>query len=81
MTAGPPILLLAISAVLLLGACGEKPQITDRSVRKADTAVWSVSSEAVPAYSAPGWKASGDKASWEAQINARTQGQNDYAAR
>lgn len=81
MRAGPPILGLGLVCVLMLSACGEKSQVSDRSVRKSDTAAWAVSAEALPAYSAPGWKASGDKASWEAQINARTQGQNDYAAR
>ena len=77
----PFIALAACVAALMLGACGEKPQISDRSVRKSDTAAWSVSSAAIPAYAAPGWKVSGDKALWEAQINSRTQSQNDFAAR
>ncbi len=82
MRAGPPILGVSIAALLMLGACGETPQTSDRSVRLSDNAAWAVSAEALPAYSAPGWKASGDRAAWEAQINARTtQGQNDYAAR
>ncbi len=71
----------AIAALGLLAGCGEKPQISDSSVKKSATPAWSVSAAAVPAYSAPGWKASGDKEAWEAQINSRTQGQNDYAAR
>lgn len=80
MRAGPPILGLALAGLLVLSGC-EKSQVSDRSVRKSDTAAWAVSSQAVPEYAAPGWKATGDKAAWEAQINARIQGQNDYAAR
>ncbi len=83
MSAGPVWLVatMAASSVLLAG-CGEKSQTLDRSVRKSDTAAWSTSAQAVPAFYAPGWQASGDKAAWEAQINTRTlHGQNDYAAR
>lgn len=81
MRAGLPILAVSAGLAMMLGGCAEKSQISDRTVRKSDTAAWSVSSAAVTAFSAPGWTASGDKAAWEAQINARTQSQNEYAAR
>lgn len=82
MNAGPAWLAATVAASsMLLAGCGEKSQTSDRSVRKSDTAAWSTSSQAVPAFYARGWQATGDKAAWEAQINTRTQGQNDYAAR
>lgn len=64
---------LTVSAVMLLAACGDKPQ--SASGTKSDALVYQ---GAQAAYNAPGWKA-GDKTSWEQQLKARTQsGQNEY---
>ncbi len=81
MRAGPLVIAAAVAALSLLAACGETAQTSDKTVKKSATPAWAVSTEAVPAYSAEGYRADGDRAAWEAQINARTQGQNDYAAR
>ena len=65
-----------LACALVLGACGERVQTTPVGTeRKADTKSW-VASDNV--YVAPGWTP-GDKASWEAQLRARAQSQNDYA--
>lgn len=64
---------LTVSAVMLLAACGDKPQ--SASGTKRDALVYQ---GGVAAYNAPGWKA-GEKTSWEQQLKARTQaGQNEY---
>lgn len=68
----PAALLLAAATLLALGACGEKPQTA--TARKADAKAWE---GAADPYVAPGWKA-GDRASWESQMRARSQGQNEY---
>ncbi|MCK6419602.1 MAG: hypothetical protein HUU30_18305 [Burkholderiaceae bacterium] len=76
----PSRLLLAVGlgASLLLSACGERTQTTDRTTRKSDEQAWAGVAAGSPAqHTASGWKA-GDSASWEAQLKARTQGQNDY---
>ncbi|MCY7314496.1 MAG: hypothetical protein LH480_02435 [Rubrivivax sp.] len=65
-----PVLL---AVVLLLAACAEKPQSS--GTRKADV---DPSAGNTGTHTAPGWKA-GDNASWEAQLKARSQGQNEYA--
>lgn len=68
----------ALGAMVLLGACGEQVQTTTTgSARKADTTAWSGGESP---YRVPGWKP-GDRASWEAQMRARAQGQDDYAQR
>jgi hypothetical protein len=61
-------------AVVMLGACSEKPQ-----------SLGGIKSDAAPhtgvgasQYAVPGWKA-GDKTAWEQQLRARSQGQNDYS--
>jgi len=69
-----------IVLALAMVACGEKPQTIDgSSARKSDEPAWAVSNTADPAFSAPGWKTTGDKAAWEQQIRQRGQAQNDYA--
>jgi hypothetical protein len=64
-----------LAAVLGLGACGERDQVNQSPVRKADV---KASMGANNPYVAAGWKP-GDAASWEEQLNSRTQrGQNEY---
>lgn len=64
---------LTLSAVMLLAACGDKPQ-TKTGV-KGDALVFE---GGAAAYNAPNWKP-GDKTSWEQQLKVRTQaGQNEY---
>lgn len=64
---------LTLSAVVLLAACGDKPQTA--SGIKRDAPVYQGTTNP---YNAPGWKA-GDKTSWEQQLKARAQaGQNEY---
>jgi hypothetical protein len=67
------ILLGGLSAVLLLTACGEKPQTA--ATHKSDGKPWD---SAKTAYTAPGWTV-GDKTSWELQLRARSQNQNEYS--
>jgi ABC-type glycerol-3-phosphate transport system substrate-binding protein len=59
---------------LLLAACTEKPQTAGG--KKSDAKAYAGTGEA--AFTAPGWKV-GDQASWEQQIKARNQAQNEYA--
>jgi hypothetical protein len=66
-------LLLLGAAVLALAACGEKPQTIGQNIRHDTPAVQGTGTP----YQAPGWKA-GDRASWEQQLKARAQGQNEY---
>lgn len=61
-------------AVVFLSACGEKPQTAQ--TRKSDSQAWA-GAPGDP-YAVPGWKA-GDQASWEQQMRARAQGQNEYS--
>ena len=65
--------LLGSLATVLLVACGEKPQTA--ATHKSDDKPWET---AQTAYTARGWKA-GDKTSWEQQLRARSQGQNEYS--
>lgn len=65
---------LVFAALIMLGACSEKPQ-----------GLGGVKSDAAPhtgvgssQYVAPGWKA-GDKTAWEQQLRMRSQSQNDYS--
>ncbi len=64
----------AIAAALALAACGESPQVANRT--RQDTALHQGTGKPAP-FMATGWKA-GDRGSWEAQLKTRTQGQNDY---
>lgn len=68
-------LAVVLFTVLLLGACGEKPQSAGGSNR--DTPPYM--GTGVAASTEPGWKV-GDKTSWEQALRARTQfGQNEYS--
>ena len=65
---------IALAGAMCLGfaACGEKPQTA--SGRKSDA---KASDGPAGAYTASGWKP-GDAASWEQQLRARSQNQNEY---
>ena len=63
-----------ICSVVLLAACGEKPQ----EVKGVRTDKPSESGTGVATFTAPGWKA-GDKDGWANHLKARaTYGQNDH---
>jgi len=62
-----------LAAALVLGGCSEKPQVAGS--KKSDGKPWDASQNA---YVAQGWKP-GDQASWEQQLKARSQGQNEYS--
>ena len=65
---------LAATALLALGACGEKPQ--GMGGVRSDQAPYTGVGKSQ--YAQPGWQA-GDKGSWEQQLKARAQyGQNEY---
>lgn len=66
---------LLIAAGALLAACGDKPQEGAAAPKKADAKAWD--GGATAAYTSPGWKP-GDRASWEQQLKARNQQQNEY---
>ncbi|MEY4748409.1 MAG: hypothetical protein RIQ60_623 [Pseudomonadota bacterium] len=67
------LMILAAASLTLLAACGEKPQTA--SGRKSDAQAWSGARDG---FVAPGWKA-GDKTSWDEQMRARGQNQNEYS--
>lgn len=63
----------AVAALALAFAgCTEKPQTAGS--RKHDSEPWQGTQTA---FTAPSWKA-GDEASWESQMRARAQSQNEY---
>jgi major membrane immunogen (membrane-anchored lipoprotein) len=65
--------ILVISAIVLLSACGDRPQSAGGV--KSDVAPYQGVDNK---FAAPGWKA-GDKTSWEQALKARTQNtQNEY---
>ena len=65
---------LLASLMLLLAACGEKPQTI--GLPNSDTPAYTGTGTG---FMAPGWKA-GDKTAWEQHLKARQQnGQNDYS--
>ena len=68
---------MALTAALLgaglLGGCAEKAQTA--ATKKSDGKPWD---SAQTAYTAQGWKA-GDQTSWEQQLKARSQGQDEYS--
>ncbi|HEX6704238.1 MAG TPA: hypothetical protein VF169_05710 [Albitalea sp.] len=67
------MLLIGCCAALLAGlAACEQPQTV--TTRKTDAKPWQGADNA---YLASGWKA-GDRGSWEEQMRARAQTQNDY---
>jgi len=71
--------MMRILIVALLGtglaACGEKAQTVQSAQKKSDGKAWDAAHNA---YVAEGWKA-GDQASWEQQMRARAQNQNEYS--
>jgi len=68
-------ILLTVASAALLTACGEDPQVANRT--KQDKAPYAGTGKQPP-FVAAGWKAD-DKTSWEQQLKTRTQmGQNDY---
>lgn len=69
---GAGLLVLAVSA---LAACGDKPQTAGTSSKKHDVEAYSGGANS--AFAAPGWKP-GDETSWEQQMKARNQNQNEY---
>jgi lipopolysaccharide export system protein LptC len=71
------LLLLALMAsCLTITACGEKAE-AKATGKKGDAPAYSGATQENKAFSAQGWTA-GDKASWEQQMRARSQGQNEY---
>ena len=65
--------LAALAALAFtLAACGDKPQTA--GTKKSDAKPWE---GAQASFTEQGWKA-GDQASWEAQMRARAQSQNEY---
>jgi ABC-type glycerol-3-phosphate transport system substrate-binding protein len=69
-------LLMITATLLLLSACGEKPQALVAS--SGDAPAYTGATTGV-AFTAPGWKA-GDKTAWEQQLKARQlNSQNDYS--
>lgn len=66
---------LAAPLVLLLAACGDKPQELTAG-KSGDAAFQGVGASK---FAAPGWKA-GDKNAWEQHLKVRAQsGQNEYS--
>ncbi len=62
-----------LALALAAAACSDKPQTAGAG--KKDAEPWAGGGAA--AYAAPGWKA-GDQGSWESQMHARAQAQNEY---
>ena len=63
------------ASLLMLAACGEKPQELAGGSIKGSGPEWQ--GPATP-FTAPGWKP-GDEAGWQRQLQTRTQrGQNEY---
>ena len=61
-----------VAAALLLGGCGEKPQVA--ATKQSDAKPW----EGAQSEMDSGWKV-GDQASWGEHMHSRTQrGQNEY---
>ena len=67
------LLLAALAMAPLLGGCAEKSQVA--ATKKADGKPWEASQNA---YVVQGWKP-GDQTSWEQQLKARSQNQNEYS--
>jgi hypothetical protein len=66
-------ILMALTLVAALSACGDKPQVLEAN--KHDSPAFTGTGKA---FVNKDWKP-GDKASWESQLKARGQyGQNDY---
>jgi hypothetical protein len=65
---------LILASVVLLAACSERSQALGEGRDHGDAAPWGGSKHG---YMASGWTA-GDQASWQKQIKARNQAQNEY---
>lgn len=65
---------LILASVVLLAACSEKSQALGEGRDHGDAAPWDGSKHG---YMASGWTP-GDQASWQKQIKARNQAQNEY---
>jgi ABC-type oligopeptide transport system substrate-binding subunit len=70
------IVISLLAASLALSACGDKAEAKSAG-KKTDAPAFSGAPDGNKAFSAQGWTA-GDKASWEQQMRARSQGQNEY---
>ena len=69
------LLISAMTALLVLSACGEKPQNLGTGLIKKDAPAFQGAQEP---FVAAGWKP-GDKTSWEQGLKARAQNtQNEY---
>lgn len=68
-----------LAALLLLGACSERPQVADRAARQVDQTPWSGVVAGTPTLMPLPYQV-GDAASWEAHLKLRAQGQNEYAS-
>ena len=62
-----------LAGMVLLAGCAEKAQVA--ATRKSDGKPWEASQSA---YVVQGWKG-GDQTSWEQQLKARSQNQNEYS--
>jgi hypothetical protein len=68
------IAVATVAVALAMAACGEKPQTSAQGGEKRkDSQAWDTAQRA---FLASGWQP-GDKASWEAQMRTRAQGQNE----
>lgn len=65
---------LMAATVVLLAACGEKPQGPTPSAAAPDEKPWQANKNP---YVSKGWEP-GDKARWENQLRSRAQTQNEY---
>jgi hypothetical protein len=65
---------ILLCAAALIMACGERPQTATAATKKSDANAWEGADNR---YVAQGWQ-EGDRASWEGQLRARTQTQNEY---
>ncbi|HMM84229.1 MAG: hypothetical protein ACLGIT_09225 [Gammaproteobacteria bacterium] len=74
MTRRTPTALALLVAAAALAACGDAAT-TDSAARKSDVPAWRGADNP---YVTEGWKA-GDEASWQQQMRARVQAQNEYA--
>lgn len=68
-------LVLLCLSISLLPACGEKDQSQAEARKGPDAKLWQGTNNP---YVVKGWSV-GDKTSWEGQLKARAQTQNEYA--
>lgn len=68
------IALTATVALVLVAACGERPQALQAGAKRAGSQAYE---GAESSSVASGWKP-GDAASWEKQVHTRAQVQNEY---